>query len=117
MTGDLRISVSLGPSYALIKVAGECDITTAPQLRDALSTNIAGDKPLVVIDLSGLSYLDAAGVHMLLDARNVLASRGRFLTLASPQRIVLRMLDLTRAAQLIPTYRSVTEALAPDRQT
>jgi hypothetical protein len=42
MTGDLRISVSLGPSYALIKVAGECDITTAPQLRDALSTNTRG---------------------------------------------------------------------------
>jgi anti-sigma B factor antagonist len=116
MTGDLTVSVSAGPSCALVTVAGECDITTAPLLLAALSTRIAGGGGLVVVDLSALRYLDAAGIHALLAARSALASRGRSLALASPQRIVSRMLELTRASHVIPVYRNVAEALDHDRR-
>jgi hypothetical protein len=69
MTGNLSVSVSAGPAPALVTLVGECDITTAPQLLDALSTQIAGDGRLVVVNLSALTFLDAAGLHALLDAR------------------------------------------------
>jgi anti-sigma B factor antagonist len=117
MTGNLRVSLSVGTAHALVAVAGECDITTAPQLLDTLSTQIAGAERLVVVDLSDLRYLDLAGIRALLAARNALARHGRSLALAAPQRPVARMLELTRAGHLIPTYRNVAEALAPDRWT
>lgn len=115
MTGNLRVSVSVGPSHALVAVAGECDITTAPQLLDTLSTQIAGAERLVVVDLSDLRYLDLAGIHALLAARDTLARHGRSLALASPRRHVARMLELTQACRLIPTHQDVAEALARDR--
>ena len=111
MTAILSISVSAGPSHALLAMAGECDIRTVQQLLDALAAQIAGDRRLVIVDLSALSYLDLAGTHALLAARTALAGHGRPLVLASPQRIVSRMLDLTRAANLIPVYQEVAQAL------
>jgi anti-sigma B factor antagonist len=114
MTGILTISVTSGPAHALLTLTGECDIRTTPQLLDALAALVAGDKRLVLVDLSALSYLDVAGTRALLAARTALADHGRSLALAAPQPIVSRMLELTRASHLIPVYQDVAEALAPD---
>jgi anti-sigma B factor antagonist len=111
VTAILSISVSAGPAHTLLRVAGECDITTAPQLLEAFLTQRAAAGRLVVVDLSALSYLDVAGTRALLTASTALAGPGRSLAVAAPQRIVARMLELTCAACLIPVYVSVAEAL------
>jgi anti-anti-sigma factor len=116
MTGDLRVSVSARPSCALVTVAGECDVTTARQLLAALSTLTEAGGTLVVVDLSALRHLDAAGIHALRAARGALASRGISLALASPPPIVSRMLELTRASHHFPVYRTVAEALDHERR-
>ncbi len=111
-TGVLTISVSAGPAHTLLTVAGECDIRTSADLLEALSAQVAGEESRIVLDLSALRFLDVAGTHALLAARTALDGRGGSLALAAPQPIVSRMLELTRAAHLIPVYPSVTEALA-----
>ena len=83
-----------------------------PQLHAALREQTARDEPLVIVDLSALRFLDAAGIHTLLAARGALARRGRSLVLASPQRIVTRVLELTQASGLIAVYPNAAQALA-----
>ncbi len=112
MTGHLDISVHIQPSHVLVCPRGECDVTTAQELRGVLTDQTRLDAVLVVADLTGLKFLDAAGIHALLDARTVLATEQKHLILSSPQKIVSRVLKLTGAEQLIPIYPSLNHALA-----
>ena len=111
MTDHLDISVHTRPTHVLVCPRGECDVTTAQQLRGVLTDRARLGAVLVVADLTGLEFLDAAGTHALLDARIVLAAEQKQLILSSPQKIVTRVLKLTGAEQLIPIYPSLNHAL------
>ena len=65
-------------------VTGEVDVATSPQLRHARqAVSEAGHAPIVV-DLSGLTFIDSSGLGVLVSARNALRERG------SERGIVLR---------------------------
>jgi anti-sigma B factor antagonist len=51
---------------AIVVVTGEVDMATAPALRKALASAVPEDGGLTV-DLSGVRYLDSAGVAALFD--------------------------------------------------
>lgn len=63
----MTLDVALTPSEdgsATVAVGGEVDITTAPQLRDALAAAVEA-YPRVLLDLTAVTYLDSAGVRAL----------------------------------------------------
>jgi anti-sigma B factor antagonist len=61
---------SLGASsQCTIAVAGRVTVDSSPPLRSVLLEKIDdGKSPVVVIDLSGVSYMDTSGVATLLEA-------------------------------------------------
>jgi len=105
MTDHLAVSVAASPSRVLVRVSGECDATTAEQLRDTLTSQRTSAAPLIVADLSGLTFIDVAVAHALIEAHDHLASNGKRLILVCPQQLVARVLDLTGASLLIPVFR------------
>ncbi len=109
---QLRVSVTNGDSYTVIALAGESDVYTYDQLRGALESEAAKGVSLLIVDLSGLEFMDSTGVQVLLDIRVMMSNRGGKLALASPQNTVARVLNLVGADQLIPVYASVEEAQA-----
>jgi anti-sigma B factor antagonist len=56
-----------------IKPTGELDLATAPELRDHVIELLAVGFEQLIIDLRGLSFIDVAGVRLLLE----LADRAR----------------------------------------
>ena len=68
----------------------------------------------LILDLSGLAFMDSTGMQVLLGPRTVLSVRGGTLVLVSPQPVVARILELTGADQLIPVYATVSEAQTAD---
>ena len=111
MPALLTMAAKDQPSYTLVSLAGECDITNAHLLRKIMTGYIPADARLAVIDLSGLRFIDASGVHGLVDARDVLAANGTALVLAAPQPTVARMLTLTGLGQLIRVHSQLADAL------
>jgi anti-sigma B factor antagonist len=109
---QLRVSVAGGGSYTVVALAGESDVYTYDQLRGALETEAAKRVALLIVDLSGLDFMDSTGVQVLLDIRVMMNDHGGKLALASPQATVARVLNLIGADQLIPVYDSVAEAQA-----
>ncbi len=66
MTTPLKLSVRQeGDGTAVISAVGEVDMTNANAFRSALAQAGAGDGRFVV-DLSGVDYLDSAGLTVLL---------------------------------------------------
>ncbi len=106
------MSVTDGGSYTVIALAGESDVYTYDQLRGALESEAARGVSLLIVDLSGLEFMDSSGVQVLLDIRVMMSNHGGKLALAGPQNTVARVLNLVGADQLIPVYASVEEAQA-----
>src|ERR1700727_3041844 len=111
MPGLLTIAATDQPSHTLVSLAGDCDITNAHLLRKIMTGYVPADARLAVIDLSGLRFIDASGIHGLVDARDVLAASETALVLAAPQPTVARMFTLTGLGRLIPVHRHLADAL------
>ncbi len=80
-----------------VVVVGEVDFVTADQLRNALAQAIDRYRPgVVVIDCAGLSFLDAAGMTVLVEARRHAKRNGGELRLRDTGRQVSRLLALVR---------------------
>jgi anti-sigma B factor antagonist len=71
------------PSVLLLR--GELDISTADELRRALSEALSVD-PKVVVDMAGVSFIDASGLRVVLDAAESLDG-ARPLTLIDAPRV------------------------------
>jgi len=94
-----RIDVRAAPSAdgALITVSGEIDSTTAPGLRTCLLEVL--DRPgtlTVEVDLSGVTFLDSAGLSALATAHRAAEAGGRTLQMrCGGTRAVVRPLEIT----------------------
>jgi anti-anti-sigma factor len=88
------VEVTEQADAVVVRVAGEIDIVTAPVLQRHLDPALAGDRPLVVIDLAETTFLDARGVAVLVRARTTVTGRGGRLVIRRPPPLVLRVLQL-----------------------
>ncbi len=107
--GPLTVSMSATESYVLVGMAGEADMTVSGQVRELLAAVLAGMRQLVV-DVSGLHFIDTACVRVLVGACRAAEDAGGTLALVAPQPVVARVLELCQTDQLIAVYGSVAEA-------
>jgi len=97
--------------HVLITVAGEIDIATVPQLRGQLTLLAAGGRP-VIADLTGVTFIDAAGLGVLAGAAAKAAASGGSLHVVSGRHQVRRIFALTGLDRQIPLARTLAEAVA-----
>ena len=92
----LRIQIESSPDRECVALLGELDLATAPSLEDAV-LGIEHAKPgLLVIDLTGVSFIDSTGLSVLLTASNRARAQGRRLVVVRPPLPALRVFTLTR---------------------
>jgi anti-anti-sigma factor len=80
------------PVATLVTIAGEVDITTVAELRGQLDAMPDRD---TVVEISEVTLLSAAGMSVLLELQDRLATAGARLVLAAAPRCVRRVLTLT----------------------
>lgn len=95
---QLTISQRQDSKGAVIEAVGEVDLTTAPQLKEALMAVVNdAQKSPIIVDLSRVDFIDSAGLALLVEARKKLAPDGRALNvLLTPSRQPERVLKLGR---------------------
>lgn len=98
--------------HVIVALRGECDIVNAHVLRDRLLELVDGKAPRVVLDLSGLAFIDASGITALIVADERARELGATLILAAARNAVARVLSLTDLDQLFPVYATVSAAVA-----
>jgi anti-sigma B factor antagonist len=77
-----------------IALCGELDLVDAAEVSSALAA-ASTRQPLVVVDLSGLTFIDASGVAALARGRQYARARGGELLLSAPKEQVRKMLAMT----------------------
>jgi anti-anti-sigma factor len=90
---------------AVLSVAGEIDMTTAPALQEALES-AAGRAFEVWLDLTATTFMDSAGIHALSRAHARLAEANRRLVVICPNGPVRRVLTLIGLDQFLEIHSS-----------
>ena len=97
LVNGTMLRVERGDGFSL-RLTGEVDISNAIQLEQELIPALAsgGD---IVLDCSGLTFMDSTGFRVLIDAAKWLEGSGR-LVLLSPSSLISRSLELLGVDQL-----------------
>lgn len=96
----------------VVIVTGEVDIVNATEVGGQLFGAAPNTAAGLVVDLSGVTYLDSRGVHLLFELANRLRTRDQRLHLVVPARaLIRRVLLLTHVDSVMPVHQRVDEAL------
>jgi anti-sigma B factor antagonist len=100
----------------VIKVAGEIHATTAPEFSTRLNNAIEGGKTGVVLDLTGVEFIDSTGLSVLLNGlRRVTRVRG-VMVIACANPTVLRLFEITKLDSTFEILPACDDAIARIRQ-
>jgi anti-sigma B factor antagonist len=97
--------------HVVVALRGELDLVDAADVTVALEA-LTALEPRIIVDLSGLEFIDASGVSALLRGRRQARDAGGYLLLAAPQRLVQRVLAIIWDADGPGVHASVAEAAA-----
>jgi anti-sigma B factor antagonist len=84
----------------VLVVRGEIDVYEAPAFRTALFALVDEGHRRVVVDCSGLAFLDSAGLATFVDAQRRLEARGGELVLRGLRAATRRIFEITDLAEL-----------------
>ena len=92
---QLQISVEERSECASVTLAGELDMVAADRLAQELLGLELRQTHEIVLDLSGLTFLDSHGLTALLDAADQSASLGCRLMLVEPPEPIMKVFRIT----------------------
>lgn len=99
-------------SAYVIRVHGEIDVSTAPEVRRALGSAITMPSLRVILDLCDVNFIDSTGLQALVHAERRLRDLHRHFVIVCPGGQVRRAFEI---ANLLETFRveaSLEAALA-----
>ena len=99
-------------NVTILKLEGELDVYTSPNLKEKIVTLIKTERPFVVLDLKGLSYMDSTGLGVMAAGLKRFRENGGNIVLVSPQKIIQKILELTNMDVSLKIYQSYQEAIA-----
>ncbi len=104
-------ATACGEGIALVTVAGELDVETAPELHNRLADQVRGGRRHLLLDLSAVPFMDSSGINALLKAHDTAGRAGGGVCLVAPAPVVRRVLDLTGVSLAIPSVDDLDAAL------
>jgi anti-anti-sigma factor len=97
----------------LVRLSGDVDLTESPTIQERLAAIVSNAALGLVLDLSGVRYLDSAGVRLLYQTRRRLEQHRQQLRLVVPESgVVRRVLAFASLESHIPIYPTAAAALA-----
>jgi anti-sigma B factor antagonist len=101
-TEVLQIQSARSGSKHVVELAGELDLAGSSNAGEELRRVEATDAQEIVLDVSKLTFIDAAGIRVLLEAEARSRSDSGRLRVTQPQRKVKRVLQLTGVDWALP---------------
>jgi len=95
-TGQFQVTTEHSNGTATVSPVGELDIATADRLSEALAALTIGGGEKLVIDLSGVGFMDSTGLRILIGANRKADEGGYELVIVTGDSPAKRVLELTR---------------------
>jgi anti-sigma B factor antagonist len=98
---DFRITIEPLEDACVMRVTGELDSATAARLRETLRA-ARQDGLTTVLDMSGVSFIDSAGLRVLLEAARATDRHDWAWFMVRPSAVVVRLVELSGATRRLP---------------
>jgi anti-anti-sigma factor len=95
----------------LVRLTGELDVLTVPAAKAEIRRALAGEVRPLVLDLSEVSFMDSAGLSLLLFSARQCRARQERVALAGLNGRVRQTLCTTGLLHLFAVYPTSTEAM------
>ena len=104
----LDVHVETGEAYVLCRPSGELDAYTVSQFRDVLGELAGHDR--VLIDLSGVPFMDSAGLGALIGGVRRVRESGGEVAVACSRPTIAKLLMTTGFDRIVTVSESLEEA-------
>ena len=109
---DARVSVSrFGADSFVVAAGGELDLHTIGRLRDKLADVVERGAQHVLVDLTGVSFMDATALGVLLGAAKALRSSGGQMVLVADDPRITRVIEITGLTQVFRIEPTLPEGV------
>jgi anti-sigma B factor antagonist len=95
--------------HVTLCLAGEIDMSTAQDLREAALSALNQYGPNLHLDLSRVEFMDSTGLEVLISIRRWANREGGHFQLVDPGHAVLRVLEVSGLARLFEIYDEDSE--------
>jgi anti-sigma B factor antagonist len=96
----------------VLPLQGEIDLHISPGIAASLATMIAAHPARLVVDLSGVTYIDSSGLAVLIQATQSVEEYGGQLTLAGVSDDVRSIFEMARLDQFFLIFPHVDAAIS-----
>jgi anti-sigma B factor antagonist len=97
----MTITPTTYDAWGVLTVDGELDLSTSPELRDALM-NLGADHPRIAIDLRAVTFMDSTALGVIVAAMKRAREGGGELALVGPTGSPRKVLSITALDQIVP---------------
>ena len=109
---QLRTDVSEMAGWTVVRVYGELDVATAPDLREQLIGLVGEGRTRLVLDLDGVDFLDSTGLGTVVSALKRARTHGGDLRLVCTQARITRLFEITGLDKAVPLLPTLDAAVA-----
>ena len=95
----------------VIEAIGRLDLVAGPQLKALIRSAVTKGETPVVIDLSGVTFMDSTGLAALISGLRITRQGGSNLRIAGATSQVLSVLQMTGIDRIIQPYANIDQAL------
>ncbi|MFP5320085.1 MAG: STAS domain-containing protein [Acidimicrobiia bacterium] len=90
-----RLNVDNAGTTAVVRVTGELDLQTAPELESRLLQLATDGANQVIVDMADTDFIDSTGLHALIVGVKELRGRGGDLVVRAPSPNTARLLQMS----------------------
>jgi anti-sigma B factor antagonist len=106
---ELVIDVDTTGTWSVVRVAGELDLHTSPQLRDQVLPLIEEPPIRIALDLTDVGFMDSSSLGMLVTCLKRVRERDGRLVLVGVSGSPMRVLTLTGLDRVFDLVASPTD--------
>jgi anti-sigma B factor antagonist len=108
---NVELSTPESAGRGVVALRGDLDVAHAPGVASRLTTAVTIYGPWVVVDMTGLEYIGAAGLGVLVRVLKWARAKGGDLPLAAPHGGVRKILAATGLIGVFSVYPSLGQAV------
>jgi len=97
---------------SVVAINGDIAQLAATKMRDYLDRVTEADGTRLVVDFSGVNYMNTAGIEVLISTMKHLHEKGGEMYLAQLPKPVLKVFQITRLDEIFRIYDTVENAIA-----
>jgi anti-sigma B factor antagonist len=110
-TLDLEITQELVGNVLVLHLEGELDTYNCGQLRSALVEQVEQGHSNIVVDMSGVEYIDSTGLGSLVGGLKRVSEHGGAMKIVCNNPQILKVFEITGLDKVFAIYKTQEEAL------